>query len=223
MKSRKKMILTGVLLLIMIVAVSGSIAFYTSEDSAINKFIAGDSDIKIEEEFEEGDWDGDLRVKKVQIANNSYSDSLVRVSITPRWVNEDGSPFSGDTSSKTISLNFSKNLKNSIDDVNILASEGQWFKGQDGYYYYMKKLEGKINEENKSLTSILLESVSLADGIVLGDEYKGKTLKVDVKAETVQATNHDEDNDGENEYQFEKVWLNVDKEISNKLKEILDK
>ena len=211
MKNSKKIIPIGLMLIILVIVVQGSMAYFTSESNVINKFLASSTDIEVEEEFIPPEqWDGNILSKSVQIKNESNTPVLVRVSITPRWVNEDGSPFSGDTSSNTITLDFTKELKESIE-------EEKWFKGNDGYYYYLKILEGN------NVTSILLESVALKEGVILPEDYKGKNLYVDVKAEAVQATNHDENQDGINEYQFEKVWFNVDANISGKLKEILDK
>ena len=218
MKNRKKVI-TIALLLISVTAIAGTHAIYTSKANAVNKFMAADADIEIEEDFEEDDsWDGDVKSKVVQIKNEAFTDSLVRVSITPRWVDSEGNPFSGDVSENTIIFNFSEHLK-AIDEVTIPSNN--WVKGNDGYYYYMEKLKAKT-EETESLTSVLLESVSLKQGIELSTEYNGKDLLVDVKAETVQATNHDENKDGINEYQFEKLWIDVDEKVSEKLKDIVN-
>ena len=221
MKNNSKMILIGlVVITLVVVIVQRSLAYFTSESIAINKFLAGSTDIEVEEEFipPEDKWDGSIVNKKVQITNNTDTKSLVRVSITPRWItiieNEDGSqseaPFSGDVSSNTITLDFTEELTNTI-------TEEKWFKGSDDYYYYMDVLDGQAS------TSVLLEKVSIKEGIILPDEYRGKNLYVDVKAETVQATNHDVDNDGINDYQFKEVWLGIDQNVSEKLQSILDK
>ena len=220
MKNNSKMILIGlVVITLVVVIVQRSLAYFTSESIAINKFLAGSTDIEVEEEFIPPEtWYGSVVGKKVQITNNTDTKSLVRVSITPRWItiieNEDGSqseaPFSGDVSSNTITLDFTEELTNTI-------TEGKWFKGSDDYYYYMDVLDGQAS------TSVLLEKVSIKEGIILPDEYRGKNLYVDVKAETVQATNHDVDNDGINDYQFKEVWLGIDKNVSEKLQSILDK
>ena len=220
MKKKNKMILLiSVTIILTVVIVQRSLAYFTSESIAINKFLAGSTDIEVEEEFIPPEtWDGSVVGKKVQITNNTDTKSLVRVSITPRWItiieNEDGSqseiPFSGDTSSNTVTLDFTDELTDTL-------TEGKWFKGTDGYYYYINILEGMAS------TSILLESVSLTKGVVLPDEYKDKSLYVDVKAETVQATNHDVNNDGINDYQFKEVWLEMDQNVSTKLESILDK
>ena len=209
MRGQRKKICAVLVVMILVIAVQGSIAYFTSSSTATNKFVLGAVDIEVEEEFNP---DNVKDNKIVKIKNTNQTDALVRVSITPRWIEklEDGTeiPFSGDVSADVITLNFSENLKDS-------AVENQWVKGSDGFYYYLKVLEAE------GLTSILLKDVDIKSG--LPEEYKGKTLTVDVKAEAVQATNHDIDNDGVNEYQFENVWFNVDENISNMLKEILNK
>ena len=219
MRRQRKKIVTVLVMMVLIIVVQGSMAYFTSSSTAINKFLLGAVDIEIEEKFDPNEEDDN---KIVQIRNETKTDTLVRVSITPRWVEklEDGTevPFSGDVSSDVVTLNFSENLKDKpVGDfvVEDYLGKEYWVKGDYGFYYYLKILEAD------ELTSILLKDVDIEAG--LPKEYKGKTLTVDVKAEAVQATNHDIDNDEVNEYQFENVWFNVDENISNMLKEILNK
>ncbi len=210
-RRKGKILFIPLVMLVLMISIKGSMAYYTSSSDAANKFIAGDVNIEIKEEWEHKDsWDGKIKDKKVKIQNETDTDTLVRVSITPRWIKEDETPFSGDVSSNTITLNFTENLKD-------MPTENYWVKGEDGYYYYLKKLTGNTE------TTELLSSVSIKEDIVLPEEYKDKILTVDVKAEAIQATNHDIDGDGINEYQYENVWIGVDEDISVVLKNILDK
>lgn len=158
----------SMLALVGIVGIGVTSAFLTSSDQAVNAFSMGKVDIEPEENgFEDVEnWEVGVVDKKVQIENLSQGPVLIRVSITPRWVNEDGSPWAGNVN--LVTLNFDKDYKLS------------WMLGSDGYYYYMSKVvaQGK--------TSMLLESVELKEALPV--EYKEKTFIVDVDAEAIQAT-----------------------------------
>ena len=168
MKKRYLIPILSMLALVGIVGIGVTSAFLTSSDQAVNAFSMGKVDIEPEENgFEDVEnWEVGVVDKKVQIDNLSQGPVLIRVSITPRWVNEDGSPWAGNVN--LVTLNFDKDYKLS------------WMLGSDGYYYYMSKVvaQGK--------TSMLLESVELKEALPV--EYKEKTFIVDVDAEAIQAT-----------------------------------
>lgn len=157
----------SVLVVIGIVGIGVTSAFLTSNDQVVNPFSVGKVDIEIEEEFTPpSDWNGSVTTKKVQIDNLSQGPVLIRVAITPRWVNEDGTPWAGNVN--LVTLNFDQNYKDT------------WELGSDGYYYYKSKVltQGK--------TTVLLESVEVEETLPV--EYKGKLFMVDVDAEAIQAT-----------------------------------
>ena len=200
MNKRKILLVVG--LFLAIIMVWDTVALFTSQDTVVNKFSNGTIDISIDENgfVDINGWNGDIKAKKVNIKNTGSSNCLVRVSITPRWINDNGSFYAGDVS--MIQLNFS--------------NSNLWIDGQDGYYYYLDTLgTEKVTEE-------LLSSVQVKDGIELSHYYKGKTLIIDVKAEAVQAQCYIND-DGTKKYLFQDNWINLNDEIIGKLRMVVDK
>ena len=122
---------------------------------------------------------------KIKNEKTSNVDVLIRVNLTPRWV-EAGTdtPYAGDVS--LIDLVFS-NLDKNMDLGN------SWVYGDDGYYYYKAKVApGSSTEE-------LLNSVKIKEGKTIPEEYKGKDFVVDVNAEGVAA----------NTSEYRKVWSTI--------------
>lgn len=201
-KGNKKKVIGALVICLLICATSvyKTYAFYVSKDDVTNEFKTGTVDISIDENgFEDvTDWDFSDKTKKVQIVNNGTFASLVRVAIVPRWVDEKGNPFVGDTDKVTI--NYS-NL------VGANESTAGWVKGTDGYYYYNKAL--KKDEK----TSPIISSVSANIPPELQSKYAGKKLIVDVKSECVIAGL-----DSENNGIYKRTWTNIkDEPIKNML------
>lgn len=142
-------------------------AAFTSKDQVTNVFKLGDVDIEVEEEFEEPqEWNGESYKKKVAVKNVGESDALIRVALSPRWVDEDGNPWAGDTS--IVSYKF--------------ISNSDWIDGKDGYYYYNKRVA------KGNATSNLIDTVKADIPEDLKEMYKNKVLIVDVIAEGVQCS-----------------------------------
>lgn len=187
---KKKTPLLIVLVLLAVTVIGTTFAWFHSSDTVINPFKtqAGKIDITPDEEFENNEsWNGDIKSKKVTVKNeDSYNiDVLIRVNLTPRWV-EAGTdiPYAGDVS--LIDLVFS-NLDNNMNIGN------DWVYGNDGYYYYKAKVApGSSTEE-------LLDSVKIKEEKTLPEEYEGKDFVVDVNAEGVAA----------NTSEYRKVWSTI--------------
>ncbi|MGB4657466.1 MAG: hypothetical protein WBI43_07855, partial [Bacillota bacterium] len=91
---------------------------------------------------------------------------FVRVQLTPVWGSMDGEDFREDE-------------ELSIDNVIFNVNTEDWVKSGDWYYY-----KGVL--EPKGETPLLLSSVTL-DSSRTDNDYQGKTLKIYVNAEAVQA------------------------------------
>lgn len=174
----KIIVLSSVAICVILIVIGVTSAYFTSEDSVVNIFNTGSINA-IPEEIVNG------TTKEVWVKNTGDNDCLVRVIITPRWVDENGNPWAGDVN--MVNLNF--NTSNIIDsNTSSDWEEAKWIKGNDEYYYYTSILPvySKNGEIESGVTSKLLSSVDLKNGIT--DEYKNKTLKIDVKVESVQST-----------------------------------
>ena len=143
------------------------IGWFTDSDQVTNNFNLATIDINTEESFTPSEnWNGDKYEKIVKVKNESTADALIRISINPRWVDENENSWAGDIS--FIKLNFSDSNK--------------WMNGNDGYYYYNEIVpKGETTDE-------ILNSVQLNIPQNLKERYKGKTVIIDVDSEAIQAT-----------------------------------
>ncbi|MCE9675702.1 BsaA family SipW-dependent biofilm matrix protein [Paraclostridium bifermentans] len=199
-KKRIKVGIISILLLICIVTVQKvSYASLTSKDKLTNTLNLGDINIEVIEKFTPPkNWNGNEYTKEVKIKNDSKSPSLIRVSIIPRWVDDKGNAWPGDTN--LVTLNYETN--------NIIANQNttknnKWIYGNDNYYYY-NTIVAK-GEETKQI----LKSVSTNIPKELKERYEDKILIVDVKAEAVQATKD----------AYRKTWNNIE---NNEIHKMLD-
>lgn len=195
----------GVFIVISIISVTVLGKNFISSDSIKNKFSLGSIETEITEKFDpQKIWDGNKTNKKVSIKNTGKSSELIRVSLIPRWVDENENPWAGD--SNLIQLNLNENNLAGLNKDNI---DDLWIDGKDGYFYYMSKLE------SGSVTKELLKSVEIKKDSIqnsLKEKYNGKKVKVDVKVEAIQP----------NKDALIKNWIIIDENIKNKFLEILD-
>jgi predicted ribosomally synthesized peptide with SipW-like signal peptide len=157
--------------------VGGSLAWFTSSDVVNNKFASlqddenkGGAGIDIWENFDRDGagqlLPGSAKVNKyVQVQNTAKYNQLIRVKITPKWLQND----IPNANPADILLDFGSNLG---------VTDGKWFKEGDWYYYL-----GKVSATK--FTGTLLEKVSLSSA--LGNAYKNAIFDVKVEAESVQA------------------------------------
>lgn len=193
---KKRKYLPMIITVLAVIAVGVSFAWLFAKDTVTNQFKTEQGKIHIipeEPGFEnDKDWDGNAKVKPVKVTNvaeKSNVDVLIRVNLTPRWVEADGvTPFAGDVS--LIELVYDQFT---TDDWT--ANQKLWVYGNDGYYYYKAKVSPGES------TTALLKKVKKSEGKTIPEEYKGKDFIVDVNAEAVVA---DKDS-------FEKIWNITDK------------
>ena len=172
-------------------------ATYKSCDDVCNNFYIGNIGVRIDEkkdadytiDFEDiDDWKGEKEDKIVRVQNLSVGDAFIRVAITLRWVNEDGTPFAGDAN--IVKVNF--------------VNDDKWIKDPvSGYYYYNEIIN------TNDYTKPIIDSVE-APKLVSEDKdkldpyekakYRNKKLIIDVNAEAVQA----------NKGLYKTVWNNLD-------------
>lgn len=161
---------------------------FTSQDKVSNNFETSSVKLDINERFNPPkSWDGSDYEKIVNIKNVGKADSLLRVSITTRWLDKDGTPWLGDNS--YIKLNYPKDFNNN------------WIDGNDGYYYYKNVL--KVGE----VTPDILEGVKLNIPDNLKSMYSEKQLIIDIGIEGVQVKND----------AYQKVWVNLNTNVKNLL------
>ncbi|MEG2868937.1 MAG: hypothetical protein RR894_14450 [Terrisporobacter sp.] len=204
MKKKNVVVTIGLIVILTVISgISFTSAYFQDKDKIKNNFTTAIIETEIEEKFEPDVENPKRFIKEVKIRNSARTESLIRVSINEIWRDENNPEWVGEVNSSLVTLNYDKNL------------DSNWIYGNDGYYYYRKKL---APDES---TELLLESVVFNE-IEDDSEYIDKTYEIDIKSEAVQANRFiDEDN---NEiYSYEKVWLNItDENVIRVLKNIIN-
>ena len=146
------------LCLIFALAVGTTVALLVAHTNAVtNTFTAAKSDIKIDENVENGEK------SSIRIRNTGTAAAYVRVKLVMNWVDESGRVVTG-----------------ALPEVSIVR-DGSWITGSDGIYYYTKPVAPK-DAEPDNVTSELLGAP-----IKQENAPDGCHLEVTVLAESIQA------------------------------------
>jgi len=157
--------------LVALFVLGGTLAWFTADAEAPNMFTTGTVHIEIDEDLDDpndpNDWaPGITKKKEVSVKNLGSLPVFVRVQLTPVWGSMNGEDFGEDE-------------ELSIDNVIFNVNREDWVESGDWYYY-----KGVLDPEGE--TPLLLSEVTL-DSSLTGNAYQGKTLKIYVNAEAVQA------------------------------------
>ena len=147
------------LCLIFALAVGTTVALLKANTTPVtNTFTAAESDIKINENVENG------KKSSIQVENIGTATSYVRVKLVMNWVSDDG---------KTVSA--------TPVNISVDYDKTDWFE-QDGIYYY-KTPVAPVGEKPNNVTSNLLKTpIEQPEGAP-----DGNYLEVTVLAESIQA------------------------------------
>ena len=146
------------LCLIFALAVGTTVALLVAHTNAVtNTFTAAKSDIKIDENVENGEK------SSIRVRNTGTAAAYVRVKLVMNWVDESGRVVTG-----------------ALPEVSIVR-DGSWITGSDGIYYYTKPVAPK-DAEPDNVTSELLGAP-----IKQENAPDGCHLEVTVLAESIQA------------------------------------
>ena len=118
-KTWKALIVAALAVVILTAAVGGTMAWLSTQTQDLtNTFVPAKVTCKVDENFTEGDTEK----KDVRIQNTGTTDAYIRVAVIGNW-------YQGD-----------KIVASWTD--NIVPSSSDWFKANDGYYYYKKSVAG---------------------------------------------------------------------------------
>lgn len=222
MKNKKVYIITIITLTLIMtsLAIGMTLSSFSSKDITTNKLNIGEIQTAIIERDENGIefkdekevTGGEQITKKVYVQNPSKTNSLVRVSITTRWVDPTDDSRVLPINDEDILLEFDSGINENVN--------ANWYKGDDGYYYYKKILRGSGDADGRDTTELLLKSVKFKQEI--SDFYKDMVFKVDVKAESIETTRI-QNSEGITVYKYNYMWTNIkDQNLHDLLRALVD-
>lgn len=146
MTKRKLLLVAMALSMVAILAVGGTLAYFTAEDEATNVFTMGYVDIDLQEDYEESDLVPGLDINKdVWVVNTGDNDTYVRVHIAIPAAMDDGNP----------SFNATKNFLHWNFPMDSMAA-GKWSfvpvmtdevgykgNGEGNWNYYETTIDGE--------------------------------------------------------------------------------
>lgn len=172
---KKRMLTAALALCCLAVLATGTLAYFTAEETAQNVITMGSLKMKLVELDEKGEpWEdvenivpGMEVTKKAYVENNGSVDFYTRVKITTRYVNEQGKKLP-ELNTGLVELNLSED----------------WKPGNDGFYYYKEPVAP--GEETKPLFTTVTFSTEM------GNEYQNVKVIIDLDAQAVQSRNNGE-------------------------------
>ncbi len=172
---KKRMLTAALALCCLAVLATGTLAYFTAEETAQNVITMGSLKMELVELDEKDEpWEdvenivpGMEVTKKAYVENNGSVDFYTRVMITKRYVNEQGEELP-DLNTGLVELNLSED----------------WKPGEGGFYYYKESV--KPGEKTEPLFTTVTFSTKM------GNEYQNVKVIIDLDAQAVQSRNNGE-------------------------------
>lgn len=175
--SKKKIILAAAVLFVSVLGIMGLNAVYaalTDSDQKTNDLQVANLKGEITEKFtpptkEDPIQPGDTYPKEVTVTNTSNASFFVRVLVIPEIQGEEVVT-NGKTTPGVL-------LPGEIGKEIIVDLDKNWVQGEDGFYYYLKKVS------EKEVTTPVFTKVKLDK--TYDPDYEKATMKIALKSETV--------------------------------------
>ena len=148
MKQRAKSLIMLECLVLMIIGIGSTIAFYSNDGGTIeNETTVKSSSVYLQELFDPGDYwvPGETKQKELNFGNNGERDQVIRFRIETKWVRESGGIWEPSVEHPV-----------EIKWTDALLKEWTKFTGDDWYYY------NKILSKN-SETAQVMEAVKFSE------------------------------------------------------------
>lgn len=179
---KKKILLAAAVMICLAVDASGTLAYFTSENTAHNVITSGGVNIEVVEKTQgkdgvlvdfpkegvRGVMPGSDVSKIVSVKNTGESEAWIRVQVESVIKAADGA-----------------DLPLTIENVGPVMTYtvgGGWSLGEDGYYYYAKPVAAG------ETTGILFDTVKFAPE--MGNAYQNCTANIEISAQAVQTANN---------------------------------
>ena len=179
---KKKMLIVAAATICLAAGASGTLAYFTSENTAHNVITSGGVNIEVVEKTKntegvlvdfpkegmKGIMPGTDVSKIVSVKNTGESEAWIRVQVESVIKAADGADL--------------PLMIENVGSVMTYTVGGAWSLGEDGYYYYDKPVAaGKT-------TDILFDTVEFAPQ--MGNEYQNCTANIEISAQAVQTANN---------------------------------
>lgn len=185
---KRKIFVLVIVVICLEIAVSGTIAYFTSDDTAHNIITSGGVEIKVVEktlgkgnvlvDFPKdgikGVMPGKTVSKIVQVKNTGNNEAWIRINVESTITNPAG---------ESLPLTIGENKK--VIEYSILDG---WVDGGDGYYYFQSPVEPE------QLTEALFKEVKF--NLNMGNEYQNCAANIIINAQAVQTANNPIPEDG---------------------------
>ena len=181
---KKKILVVAMLAVFASIAATGTLAYFTAEEQAVNVITSGGIEIELIENTKDANGaeiefpkDGISNVmpgmsvpKIVTVKNSGKSDAWIRVKMESRIIGADG---------QELPLEIGDNKKEPVMECEILEAS---IDGKDGYYYY------NASVASGEYTKKLIDTVKFNPA--MGNEYQGCTANIEISAQAVQKANN---------------------------------
>lgn len=172
---KKRMLTAALALCCLAVLATGTLAYFTAEETAQNVITMGALKMDLVELNEDGQPWKDVEnivpgmevTKEAFVKNTGTVDFYTRVMITKRYVNEQG-----------------EELPDLDTDLVELDLGEDWELGEDGFYYYKYKKPVAPGEKTEPLFTTVTFSTKM------GNEYQNVKVIIDLDAQAVQSRNN---------------------------------
>ncbi len=183
---KKKISAISIILILMAIMVSGTLAYYTASEQAHNVITTSRIGIELVEktkdengaeiDFPENGIDGVMPgasvSKIVSVKNKGTADAWIRVKVEKSIQDPGG---------KELPLEVTVDGR-IIPILSFIIDDAKWIKGNDEYYYFTQAVAPEKS------TDVLFEEVHFASE--MGNEYQKCTTNIVVSAQAVQAANN---------------------------------
>ena len=172
---KKRLFAVAMVLICLSVAATGTLAYFTHDDTARNVITSGFVEIElVEKHMDDSGAEVDfperitgvmpgMSVSKIVSVKNIGAEAWVRVLVEKKITAADGSELSADV-------------------VTFDVDETKWLFA-DGYYYYLTPVAPEAS------TDVLFDEVHF-DGPTMGNAYQGCQVEIIVSAQAVQVANN---------------------------------
>ncbi|HHT85896.1 MAG: BsaA family SipW-dependent biofilm matrix protein [Bacillota bacterium] len=178
----KRSIPIGVLVvaLVALFVVGGTMAWFTAQASETNEFKTGTVKIQVMEEVDEelDNWaPGEWRDKEIRVKNTGSLPAVIKAELVLTWLEWD------DVNQRWAETDLP------VDNVILRINERDWRKDRSvpGHvYFYKLRFGGWDALQPGDVTEPLIKAVGL-DAFKTDNQYQGKKLRIEVKADALQA------------------------------------